>query len=229
MTEADWLAATDPQQMLERLRSRWTERKKRLFEAACCRQIWQLFTDERSRRAIDAAEAFADGGMTADQLEVIANDAAEVWGQELTQLPEADQAELRATGRLDRPLPSDAAYNVAIPMGWWGGAPAFDNPSRIIREARNVPAGQAEAQCNLLRDIVGNPFRPVALDPVWRTEAVVALVAGIYADRAFDRLPVLADALEDAGCADADILSHCRGPGPHVRGCWVVDLLLGKT
>jgi len=82
---------------------------------------------------------------------------------------------------------------------------------------------------NLFRCIFGNPFRPVALDPAWRTEAVVGLATGIYADRAFDRLPVLADALEDAGCANADVLGHCRGPGPHARGCWVVDLLLGKT
>lgn len=85
------------------------------------------------------------------------------------------------------------------------------------------------AQCAILTDIVGNPFHPVALDPAWHTEAVVGLAADIYSDRAFDRLPVLADALEDAGCADADILAHCRGPGPHVRGCWAVDLLLGKT
>ena len=67
------------------------------------------------------------------------------------------------------------------------------------------------------------------LDQAWRTESVVGLATGIYADRAFDRLPVLADALEDAGCANADVLGHCRGPGPHARGCWVVDLLLGKT
>ncbi|MBN9522996.1 hypothetical protein J0H58_31535 [bacterium] len=85
------------------------------------------------------------------------------------------------------------------------------------------------AQAALLRDILGNPFRPVAFDPTWRTEAVVALARGVYDDRAFDRLPVLADALEDAGCADADVLTHCRGDGPHVRGCWVVDLILGKT
>ncbi|MFO0796468.1 MAG: hypothetical protein U0804_03265 [Gemmataceae bacterium] len=85
------------------------------------------------------------------------------------------------------------------------------------------------AQSLLLRDIVGNPFRPVAFDPAWRTEAVVGLARGAYEDRAFDRLPVLADALEDAGCADAAVLAHCRGPGPHVRGCWVVDLVLGKT
>ena len=84
------------------------------------------------------------------------------------------------------------------------------------------------AQCDLIRDIFGNPFRPVTVDPRWQTETVVALATGIYAERAFDRMPILADALEDAGCDHADILTHCRGDGPHVRGCWVVDLVLGK-
>lgn len=229
MTEAEWLTATDPDLLWQFVWKKWSDRKYRLYEAACCRQVWQLFTDERSHRAITAAEEFVDGGLADDQLEAIANAAAEVWDHELYQLPESDQKELRAWGRIDRPLVSGAAYNVAIPLGWWGGAPAFDNPSRIIREARDVPPGQAEAQSVLLRDIVGNPFRPVALDPAWRTDAVVGLAAGVYADRAFDRLPQLADALEAAGCTDAAVLTHCRGPGPHVRGCWVVDLLLGKT
>ncbi len=80
----------------------------------------------------------------------------------------------------------------------------------------------------LLRDVIGNPFRPLTADPAWLTATVRALAEGIYADRAFDRMPILADALEDAGCDNADILAHCRGPGPHVRGCWVVDLILGK-
>ena len=81
----------------------------------------------------------------------------------------------------------------------------------------------------LLRDIAGNPFRPVAFAPEWRTEAVVALARTMYESRDFAAMPVLADALDDAGCDHADLLAHCRGPGPHVRGCWVVDLVLGKT
>ena len=80
-----------------------------------------------------------------------------------------------------------------------------------------------------LRDSFGNPFRPVTIDQAWLTPNVAALARKIYDDRAFDRLPGLADALEETGCTDADILAHCRGPGPHVRGCWVVDLLLGKA
>jgi len=83
-------------------------------------------------------------------------------------------------------------------------------------------------QAALLRDIFGNPFRPVAFDPSWRTETAVGIARGIYEDRAFERMPILADALEEAGCEHPDILSHCREPGEHVRGCWVVDLVLGK-
>jgi hypothetical protein len=80
----------------------------------------------------------------------------------------------------------------------------------------------------LARDIFGNPFWPVTLDPAWLTPTAVALARTAYDDRAFDRLPILADALEEAGCTDAAILDHCRSPGPHIRGCWVVDLILGK-
>jgi hypothetical protein len=94
-------------------------------------------------------------------------------------------------------------------------------------------AGAAEraAQCPLMRDVFGNPFRPVSLNPAWLAwddGTIPKLAQAIYEERAFDRLPVLGDALEEAGCADADILSHCRAGGEHVRGCWVVDLLLGK-
>jgi hypothetical protein len=76
--------------------------------------------------------------------------------------------------------------------------------------------------------LFGNPFRPLAFDSRWRTADVLGLARGIYEDRAFERLSLLADALMDAGCDSEDTLSHCRGPGPHVRGCWVVDLVLGK-
>ncbi len=82
---------------------------------------------------------------------------------------------------------------------------------------------------SLIRDIFGNPFRPVAFDPRWRTEHTVGLAAKMYEDRDFAAMPILADALEEAGCDSETILSHCREPGVHVRGCWVVDLVLGKS
>jgi hypothetical protein len=82
--------------------------------------------------------------------------------------------------------------------------------------------------CDLIRDVIGYPCRPVALDAAWQTPAAVALAQTIYDERRFSDLPILADALEEASCDNADLLAHCRGPGPHVRGCWVVDLILGK-
>ncbi len=91
---------------------------------------------------------------------------------------------------------------------------------------------ERQLHCVLIRDIFGNPFRPVAIDPAWLTwrDGTIPLIAqAIYEERRFADMPILADALEEAGCADADILNHCRQPGEHVRGCWVVDLLLGKT
>ncbi|QEG31500.1 hypothetical protein GobsT_63220 [Gemmata obscuriglobus] len=95
-------------------------------------------------------------------------------------------------------------------------------------ESRAIIKGEKAALAVLVRDIFGNPFRPVIVNPSWLTSNVVALATGIYADRAFDRMPILADALQDAGCDNADILTHCRSEAPHVRGCWVIDLLLGR-
>ncbi|MBL8799394.1 MAG: hypothetical protein JNM56_36260 [Planctomycetia bacterium] len=84
-------------------------------------------------------------------------------------------------------------------------------------------------QSHIIRDVLCNPFRPVTVDSSWLTPTVVSLATAIYEERAFDRLPILADALEDAGCDNTDILNHCRQPGDHVRGCWAVDLVLGKS
>jgi len=81
----------------------------------------------------------------------------------------------------------------------------------------------------LIREIFGNPFHLVEFDPRWRTANAVDLARTIYGEKGFDRMPVVADALMDAGCAEESILDHCRAPGPHVRGCWVVDLLLGRS
>jgi hypothetical protein len=97
--------------------------------------------------------------------------------------------------------------------------------------ANSAKERERTVQADLLRDLIGNPFRPIIIEPKWLTwsnNAVPEQAEAIYQERAFDRLPSLADALEHAGCTNADILAHCRQPGEHVRGCWVVDLLLGK-
>jgi len=106
---------------------------------------------------------------------------------------------------------------------------AFSMTAAEVPLAGRMRAAAAEAYlCRLLRCVFGNPFRPVVVGRTWRSAAVMGLARGIYADRAFDRLPILADALEEAECDDADLLTHCRSDGPHVRGCWAVDLVLGK-
>ena len=118
-----------------------------------------------------------------------------------------------------------------------GGGAWYAAASRPAVAARNAalsalaggdPGAERAAQAGLLRDVAGNPYRPAAVDKRWRTTDVLALALAVYDERAFDRLPLLGAALMDAGCADEQIISHCRADGPHVRGCWVVDLILGK-
>src|SRR5262249_38405908 len=105
-----------------------------------------------------------------------------------------------------------------------GAIEAAQDVACALRELPSVSPGSAA----LVREVFGNPFRPVAFNPAWRTADMTLLAHGIYAEKAFDRMPILADALQDAGCDSGDILDHCRGHGPHVRGCWVVDLVLEK-
>ena len=113
---------------------------------------------------------------------------------------------------------------------WHGGSGTWADRIRAGWSAAGLE--ERQEQLALLRDIIGNPFQSVALDPAWSAwndGTLSKLAQDIYNDRAFDRLPVLADALEDAGCDNAELLSHLRGPGPHVRGCWALDLILGRS
>jgi hypothetical protein len=113
-----------------------------------------------------------------------------------------------------------SSFTAAI-SAWNAARPAIRNGLRLI-------ASGHRRYCDLFREVLGDPLRPISVHSSWLSSTIVALAQAIYDDRAFKRLPVLADALEEAGCTDAEILRHCRGPGPHVRGCWVVDLVLGK-
>lgn len=129
--------------------------------------------------------------------------------------PATRPARLAATACLDDAY---AAANLGTSVS---SHPAYCVVSSEIR-------AKSREQSPILRDIFVNPFRPVTFDPSWRTVTTISLPTGIHAERAFDRLPILADALEDAGCDAAELLSHCRGVGPHVRGCWGIDMVLGK-
>ncbi|HYH67331.1 MAG TPA: hypothetical protein VD866_21720 [Urbifossiella sp.] len=142
-------------------------------------------------------------------------DAADLTG--LTAAPEP--ALLIAAGE-------DRAFALGRPLSRGGTPHLF---ARYMAH-RDAPRQSRQVWSLLARTQTrGGWLRVLAAGPSWRTEAVVALARGIHADRAFHRLPVLADALEDAGCHDPEVLEHCRGSGPHHRGCWVVDLVRGKT
>jgi hypothetical protein len=204
--------------MLEFMRNKATERKLRLFACCCCHRLNDLTElDDERLHAVECAELYADGQASSDDL---ASAQSKMWGHE--PLSRADAVESAC----------DSA--MAIPLG--DVSEAADAVVRCLEEDHHWSASDLEAdqkaeraaQCDVLRDLFGNPFRPVGVDPAWRTPAAVGLARTIYETRRFEDLPILADALEAAGCANPDILGHLRGQGPHVRGCWVVDLLLEK-
>jgi hypothetical protein len=201
--EAEWLADTDPLRMLRQLGGRASERKLRLLACAGCRRLWWLLRDPRSRAAVEVSERYADG----------------LAGPE--ELAAAAEAARQAAAEVER----------ARAMGW-NAARTAAMTAEGARAAAERVAGRAAYDADLLRHVFGNPLRPVALDPAWLAwdgGAVRKLAQGLYDERAFDHLPVLADALEEAGCTQAKLLGHLRGEGPHVRGCWAVDLVLGKS
>jgi hypothetical protein len=221
MTEAEWLAAREPQAMLKSLRGgEASERKLRLFACACARRLWGLVSDPASRQAVELAERVADGGADPQQLHqacILAASACE------------------AAHDAGHPRGSSvwlAAYT-AVHAAWpFGGGYLGENAAHFARAA--LPT-EGPAHTDLLRDIVGNPFRPSPVHAAWLTPTVTSLAGAAYEQRSLPsgelspaRLTTLADALEDAGCTDADLLGHLRSPGPHVRGCWALDLLLGK-
>ena len=227
MTEVEWLACTDPQKMPNFLRpTKASDRKLRLFVCACCRRIWHKLTDKQSRRAVEVAERLADG--QADPAEVA---AARTEIEELLRIKDQayiEEAQLSEAASLygymdQRPrLLAESAVAKDVTTKWVNFA---------VDARNNLPADNRPL-VEFLHDIFGlRPFRPVTIPPsslVWNDGMAVKLAQGIYDDRAFDRLPVLADALEEAGCTERSILDHLRGPGPHVRGCHVVDLILAK-
>jgi hypothetical protein len=233
MTEAEWLKCTDPEPMLKFLRGKASERKLRLFAAVCCRRIWPQLTDARSRHAVELAERSADEPVTDTELDAVSAEAEEAFEESLM-----DDEGKWVSDDDPRPAAASAASYASSP-----GRLGAEHFSVILEAAWAVsPVGAVQeraAQAAMLRDLFGNPFHsptPIDPNPLTRNDGTVMKLAdAAYEERslpsgelAHARLAVLADALEDAGCTDVDILAHCRGPGPHVRGCWVIDLLLGK-
>jgi hypothetical protein len=252
MTEAEWLACADPQEMLGFLKARGNVgvRKLRLVVCACCRRAWPSLKNPDSRRAVELAERFADGLATPQELGEAgrkAHELAGLIGSAYFQLSQeqylgSDEAAEEGGGeevRPDRPRVEwreGAAVQAASWAAWSKLTEAqAEHGLGAARRAATEPVSERTQQAGVIQDVFGNPFRPVAVDVGWQTPTIIALAQAAYDDRTLPagtldnaRLSLLADALEEAGCDNADILSHLRSPGPHVRGCWVLDLLLGK-
>jgi hypothetical protein len=206
MTEAEWLASTNPIEMLESLPQPLSDRKLRLWMTACHRRVWHLLTG-LERRMPEATELYLEGRITLAQF-----DAAYIGNG----LFDDDHA----------PTPEEYSLHRAL------------NEVEYITEYANDPEEEMSAQADLVREIFGNPFRAVTVEPTWLAwngGEIPRLAQSIYDNRKLPeavldpaQMAALADALEQAGCANEALLSHCRGTGPHVLGCWPVDLILSK-
>jgi hypothetical protein len=230
MDERQWLGCGDPEALLRHLPHELSERKLRLFACACCRRAWRALVDERSRHAVEAAERFVDGRADASELAAAWRDA-------------------RAAAMQTRLLVSWAAADAGRPLSAWATALHASRRARWAIEGdshrwwapwRGRLARRREEKCqsDLVRDLFGTSRR-LRIDPAWlawRGGAIPNVARAVYEERALPsghldaaRLAVLADMLEESGCSDAVLLSHLRGPGPHVRGCFAVDAVLGKS
>ena len=214
MTEAEWLAASDPMPMLDFIEATTSERRARLIACACCRSVGHFLTDNRSRDVIQAAELYVDGRITSDEFSLAALGAGEVFPRDFAAEARAARFAAAAASYMGSPNPLRAVKNTAIEAACAYADKWKDEQAR---------------QVDYIRDIFGNPSRPITFSAEWRTSTAVALASQMYEAREFSAMPILADALQGAGCDNVDVLDHCRGPGPHVRGCWVIDLVLGNS
>jgi hypothetical protein len=247
MTEAEWLACTQPDDLLEFLRDRASDRQFRLFMCACCRRFLALLPRKPAhdvrlcKKLVTYGEQFAEGLITWEAMEAA--------------LDEREWANVSHDGYLAALAARQAVYKevAGCPRPMLRGRNLIAHPASVASEYSRTVIGRLQAndetakgrtptvkkrtttiaekryQIQLLHDLFGNPFRPVSIHPSWLTSTVVDLTEGIYSERAFDHMPILGDALQEAGCENEDLLKHCQSDGPHVKGCWVVDMILGKS
>jgi hypothetical protein len=240
--------------MLQFLQGRISVRKARLFAIACCRRIWHILTNQEGRDALAVAGQFAEGELTFEQVCELHDHLWHISFSAIDGFRREKENNLICTsvGAVSETLQEErffldtswvtgyrrggsikAPFSAALAVAHWHRK---DDADGIHWDAFKE---EYREQAGVLREIVGNPFRAISLDPAWlawNDHGIVKLAEAIYQERAFPtgfldnaRLAILADALEEAGCANPDILKHCREQGGvHVRGCWVIDLLLGK-
>jgi hypothetical protein len=227
MTENEWLTTTDDlplHRYLETLRHHRTKkgkRKFRLMACACVRRVWHLLSKKKGQPWLLWAEAIADDR------------------KDIPEPPSPTQNDLRIDPNNLMQQADYAAYMIGCKyIGLAVGTGAGTASSVLFEEAYRAkrwgdPAYRLD-KAGLLREVFGNPFQPITLELAWRTRTIQGLAQTAYDERILpagtldpERLGILADALEEAGCV-AGVVQHLRSPGPHIRGCWAIDLLLGK-
>jgi hypothetical protein len=247
MTPEQWLASPNPKAMLEAAQARITPRQARFLHLAFCEQAQPLMKNERVQRGLAFLQKHVEHGLERRRGRRQHIDDTELAVRQTyagsTQNESVPEQQRRRVQHMLAWLVHCAlvcrvgglihsSELAAQSVGWtWGMDHVREGVSdEQRRTAWGAAVEQAElAQAEMIREIVGNPFRPVTFEPAWRTSTVLALAQGIYDERAFDRMPILADALQDAGCEHTDILNHCRDEkAGHIRGCWVVDMVLDK-
>jgi hypothetical protein len=240
MTEAQWLACDDPLLLLPFLRTPWADwqskgsnrRRLQLFVCATCRRFWPLLGDAGFQHLLEFSERDADGKAHWDgeahwaEWSKIVESAWALYRNlpETTQGSHVCRAAVWSTvARANQNFAEAAIREMLLLNSKWSTL------KHLLGELVHVTKRSERLyHVQLLHDIFGNPFRAVTFSPEWRTDTALSLARQMYESRDFGAMPILADALQDAGCDNEDILNHCRGEGPHVLGCWVVDLVLGK-
>lgn len=214
MTETKWLGCSEPSLMLQHLQGKINDRKLRLFMCACWRNVWESLNGVE-RALVEVSERYVEGLASAEELLGAARELGP--RSYLLTLFTADAPESAAEAR-------SAAGSAACVR-----AVNEEEARRCWKQAIHQ---QAVQQCAVLRCLVGNPFRPAGVPGecrAWNDGALVKMAQAIYDGRRWNEMPILADALEDAGCTDVVLLDHCRTPTEHARGCHVLDALLGRN
>ncbi|MCI0701763.1 MAG: hypothetical protein L0241_11825 [Planctomycetia bacterium] len=223
MTEAEWLACNNSWLMVEQSTSKVSDRKVQLFVCACCRRHWKRLSDIRLQKAVEVAEALAEGIASGEEARNASKQASQaarsVLAHQLRRFVDLVDRTLTGSRNTWANLPHQLAEVIANEES--------EEPRSDLYQWAYLD--EQEEQMKLLRDIFGNPFRAVDFSSEWRTDTALSLARQMYESREFSAMPILADALQDAGCDNDDVLNHCRDAKQiHVRGCWVVDLVLGK-
>ncbi|MFN0020507.1 MAG: SMI1/KNR4 family protein [Pirellulaceae bacterium] len=219
-----WLESLSPYPMIEGLRNLGYEvsaRKMRLLGIACCQRLKDLPKDDDCVRAVRLAEQMVAGVAAIDEVASLRSHLKKKY-LAIVKGEMHSPAGLWCVGAAKNLLQEDVDYLKKAPV-YAGDA----NLSRVWDAANSATfCNELESYADLWREVLGNPFHPVKFAPRWRTEAAMELAREIYESQAFDRMAILADAIANAGCNDQRILAHCHRSAGHVRGCWVLDLIL---